>query len=69
MSRRSTSRSVSLAPDDKTMIEDATVIPAAAIKEEGEEDNMEEEADVSNSTVRRSEADSMVEELLSDGDE
>ncbi|KAI0892877.1 condensin subunit Cnd3 [Annulohypoxylon nitens] len=69
MSRRSTSRSVSLAPDDKTMIEDATVVPAAAIKEEDEEDNMEEEADVSNSTVRRSEADSMVEELLSDGDE
>ncbi|KAI1093339.1 condensin subunit Cnd3 [Rostrohypoxylon terebratum] len=70
MSRRSTSRSVSLAPDEKTMIEDTTIVQAPAIKEEEEgEDNVEEEADSSNSTIRRSEADSIVEELLSDGEE
>ncbi|KAI2463936.1 condensin subunit Cnd3 [Annulohypoxylon bovei var. microspora] len=74
-SRRSTSRSVSLAPDDKTIIEDVTVVPAPVIKEEEGEDEVEDEvevedeADVSHSTVRRSEADSLVEDLLSDDGE
>ncbi|KAI1206538.1 condensin subunit Cnd3 [Annulohypoxylon truncatum] len=69
MSRRSASRSVSLAPDDKTITEDVTVVPAPVIKEEQGEEDIEEEADVSNSTIRRSEADSIVEDLLSDEEE
>ncbi|KAI0880836.1 condensin subunit Cnd3, partial [Annulohypoxylon maeteangense] len=69
MSRRSTSRSVSLTPDDKTIAEDVTVVPVPMIKEEQGEDNVEEEADVSSSTIRRSGVDSLVEDLLSDGEE
>ncbi|KAI0097071.1 condensin subunit Cnd3 [Daldinia grandis] len=70
MSRRSASRSVSLAPpDEKTIAEDATVIRVSRIKEEDEEEEKgdieEEEANVS-STVGRSEADSLMEDLLTD---
>ncbi|KAI1641828.1 condensin subunit Cnd3 [Daldinia loculata] len=72
MSRRSASRSVSLAPDEKTTMEDATVIRVSRIKEEDEEeeekgDIEEEEADVSG-PAGRSEADSLVEDLLTDGE-
>ncbi|KAI0846212.1 condensin subunit Cnd3 [Daldinia vernicosa] len=72
MSRRSASRSVSLAPDEKTIAEDATVMRVSKIKEEDEEEDEkgdieEEEADVSG-TAGRSEADSLVEDLLTDGE-
>lgn len=68
MSRRSGSRSVSLAPsDDKTITEDITVIHEPAIEEEQEDGAQEEggEGDTS-TTMRRSEGDSLVEELLTD---
>ncbi|KAL7626031.1 chromosome condensation complex Condensin, subunit G [Parahypoxylon ruwenzoriense] len=67
MSRRSASRSVSLAPGDRTIAEDATVVPEPPIEEE-QEDAGEGEADVSGTTVRRSEGDSLVEDLLTDGE-
>ncbi|KAI1654507.1 condensin subunit Cnd3 [Daldinia decipiens] len=71
MSRRSASRSVSLAPDEKAIAEDATVIRVSRIKEEDEEEEKddveEEEADISG-TAGRSEADSLVEDLLTDGE-
>ncbi|KAK6949729.1 hypothetical protein Daesc_008050 [Daldinia eschscholtzii] len=66
MSRRSGSRSVSLPPDEKPIAEDVTVIREPDIKEE-EEDEVEEDPDVSG-TVGRSEADSLVEDLLTDGE-
>ncbi|KAI0103081.1 condensin subunit Cnd3 [Hypoxylon sp. NC0597] len=69
MSRRSGSRSVSLAPDDKTITEDVTVVPAPPIEEEQEEDVVEDDVDVTATTVRRSEGDSLVEDLLTDGEE
>ncbi|OTB11948.1 hypothetical protein K445DRAFT_321664 [Daldinia sp. EC12] len=65
MSRRSGSRSVSLPPDEKPIAEDVTVIREPDIKEE--EDEVEEDPDVSG-TVGRSEADSLVEDLLTDGE-
>ncbi|KAI1393233.1 condensin subunit Cnd3 [Hypoxylon trugodes] len=65
MSRRSGSRSVSLAPDDKTITEDVTVVPEPTIKEK-QEDVTEDEIDISATTVRRSEGDSLVEDLLTD---
>ncbi|KAI1465043.1 ARM repeat-containing protein [Daldinia caldariorum] len=67
MSRRSASRSVSLPPDEKRTAEDVTVIREPDIKEEDEEEegDAEEGADVSG-TVARSEADSLVEDLLTD---
>lgn len=69
MSRRSGSRSVSLAPsDDKTIAEDVTVVPAEPpIEEEQEEEDAEGEGNTS-TTIRRSEGDSLVEELLTDGE-
>ncbi|XXH04431.1 hypothetical protein Hte_010846 [Hypoxylon texense] len=64
MSRRSGSRSVSLAPsDDKTITEDVTVIREPAIEEEQED--AQGEGDTS-TTIRRSEGDSLVEDLLTD---
>ncbi|OTA94491.1 hypothetical protein M434DRAFT_394633 [Hypoxylon sp. CO27-5] len=69
MSRRSGSRSVSLAPDDKIITEDVTVVPAPPIEEEQEEDVVEDDVDVTATTVRRSEDDSLVEDLLTDGEE
>ncbi|KAI0378759.1 condensin subunit Cnd3 [Hypomontagnella monticulosa] len=66
MSRRSTSRSLSLAPDDKTITEDVTIVPEPRIQEEREEDIAEEDVDASTTTVRRSEADSLVDDLLTD---
>ncbi|KAI1773694.1 condensin subunit Cnd3 [Hypoxylon cercidicola] len=67
MSRRSGSRSVSLAPsDDKTITEDVTVIREPAIEEE-QEDGAQGEGDTS-TTIRRSEGDSLVEDLLTDGE-
>ncbi|OTA61981.1 ARM repeat-containing protein [Hypoxylon sp. EC38] len=69
MSRRSGSRSVSLAPDDKIITEDVTVVPTPPIEEEQEEDVVEDDVDVNATTVRRSEGDSLVEDLLTDGEE
>ncbi|KAI1409558.1 condensin subunit Cnd3 [Hypoxylon sp. FL1857] len=69
MSRRSGSRSVSLAPDDKTITEDVTVVPAPPIEEEQEEDVAEDDADITSTTIKRSEGDSLVEDLLTDGEE
>ncbi|KAI0156636.1 condensin subunit Cnd3 [Hypoxylon sp. FL1284] len=70
MSRRSGSRSVSLAPsDEKTVTEDATVVPEPAIEEEQEEEQEDggpqEEGDIS-TTIRPGEGDSLVEDLLTD---
>ncbi|KAI1372965.1 condensin subunit Cnd3 [Hypoxylon crocopeplum] len=66
MSRRSVSRAVSLALDDKTITEDATVIPEPQIKEEPED---VAEDDVDNSgTIRQSEGDSLVDDLLTDNE-
>ncbi|KAI4868491.1 condensin subunit Cnd3 [Hypoxylon rubiginosum] len=66
MSRRSGSRGASLAPsDDKTITEDVTVIHEPAIEEEQED--AQGEGDTS-TTIRRSEGDSLVEDLLTDGE-
>ncbi|OTB02280.1 hypothetical protein M426DRAFT_322856 [Hypoxylon sp. CI-4A] len=68
VSRRSGSRSVSLAPSDKTITEDVTVLHQPTIKEEQAEDAEEDEADTTSTTIRKSEGDSLVEDLLTDGE-
>ncbi|KAI0834431.1 condensin subunit Cnd3 [Hypoxylon sp. FL0890] len=68
MSRRSASRSVSLAPDDKTITEDVTVVPAPPIEEQ-EEDAAEDDIDTTATTIKKSEGDSLVDDLLTDGEE
>ncbi|KAI1102671.1 condensin subunit Cnd3 [Jackrogersella minutella] len=69
MSRRSASRGISLTPDDKTLTEDVTVVLAPRIEEEQAEEIAEDEVDASTPTARRSEGDSLVEDLLTDGEE
>ncbi|KAI2601893.1 condensin subunit Cnd3 [Hypoxylon sp. NC1633] len=62
-SRRSVSRSVSLALDDRTITEDVTIVPEPRI----EENVVEDKVDIS-AMVTRGEGDSLIEELLTDGD-
>ncbi|KAH9883887.1 condensin subunit Cnd3 [Xylariomycetidae sp. FL2044] len=65
-SRRSGSRSVSMAPDDKTMTtEDVTIVPERPIEEEAQEDATEVDGDRT-SLTKREEGESLVEDLLTD---
>ncbi|KAI1085892.1 condensin subunit Cnd3 [Whalleya microplaca] len=66
MSRRSASRSVSVVPEDKPVTDDATIVPEAPIEEEQEE--VVEDGGDDSTVIRRSEGDSLVDDLLTDGE-
>ncbi len=60
--RRSTSRSASVGIEDRTVVEDKTVVLEADIKEEEEDDEKTPDTTV----VRKQEDDSLVDDLLTD---
>jgi condensin complex subunit 3 len=66
--RRSVSRGTSVGLEDRTVIEDKTVVLEADIKEEEEEEEDRDGDSNEGTVVHKDEADSLVEDLLTDGE-